>query len=49
MKSSSKDIVEGKFHQAKGAVKEAAGEPLTIANLKIQGNLKKQRGRFKRK
>jgi len=35
MKSSTKDQVEGKFHEAKGAVKEAAGK--ITDNPKLQG------------
>lgn len=37
MKSSTKDNVEGKFHQMKGAVKEATGDLIDNPKLEVEG------------
>ncbi len=37
MKSSTKDNMEGKFHQMKGAVKEATGDLIDNPKLEAEG------------
>jgi uncharacterized protein YjbJ (UPF0337 family) len=45
MKPSTKDQIEGKIHEVKGTIKEAAGEATTDPNLEISGNAEKQAGK----
>jgi len=46
MKSSTKDKVEGTFHQAKGKVKEVAGEITDNPKLEISGKVEKIAGQI---
>lgn len=41
MKSGSRDKVEGKFHELKGAVKEAAGKITDNPKLEAKGKVEK--------
>jgi uncharacterized protein YjbJ (UPF0337 family) len=49
MKSSMKDKVEGTFHEAKGKVKEVAGEITDNPNLKAKGKAEKIAGKVQDK
>jgi len=49
MKSSTKDNAEGKFHQMKGAVKEAAGDLTDNPKLKTEGINEKLDGKIQEK
>ena len=49
MKSSMKDKVEGTFHEAKGKVKEVAGEISDNPNLKAKGKTEKIDGKVQEK
>jgi uncharacterized protein YjbJ (UPF0337 family) len=49
MKSSMKDKVEGTFHEAKGKVKEVAGEITDNPNLEAKGNAEKIAGKVQEK
>jgi len=49
MKSSMKDKVEGTFHEAKGKVKEVAGEISDNPNLKAKGKTEKIAGKVQEK
>ena len=49
MKSSTKDKAEGTFHEAKGKVKEVAGEITDNPNLEAKGNAEKITGKVQTK
>ena len=49
MKSSAKDKVEGTFHQAKGKVKEMAGNITDNPKLKAEGTAEKVAGKVQEK
>ena len=49
MKSSTKDQVEGKFHQVKGAVKEQAGRVTNNPDLTNEGQAEKLAGKVQKK
>jgi uncharacterized protein YjbJ (UPF0337 family) len=49
MKSSTKDQAKGKFHQAKGKVKEIAGELTDNPKLKAEGVGEKTAGKVQEK
>jgi uncharacterized protein YjbJ (UPF0337 family) len=49
MKSSMKDKVKGTFHEAKGKVKEMAGEITDNPKLEAKGNVEKIAGKAQKK
>jgi len=49
MKSSTKDKAEGAFHQAKGKIKEVAGEITDNPKLEIRGKVEKIAGQLQEK
>jgi uncharacterized protein YjbJ (UPF0337 family) len=49
MKSSTKDKVKGTFHEAKGKVKEMAGEITDNPKLEAQGKVEKIAGKARKK
>ncbi len=49
MKPSTKDKLEGKVHEVKGAVKEKAGEVTDNPNLKTEGQMEKLAGKVQEK
>jgi len=49
MKSSTKDNVEGKMHQAKGAIKEVAGKMVNNRDLEVEGKVEKIDGKVQEK
>jgi uncharacterized protein YjbJ (UPF0337 family) len=49
MKSSTKDQVEGKLHEIKGKVKEAAGQGTNNPNLTNEGQAEKLAGKVQEK
>jgi len=49
MKSSTKDKAEGTFHQAKGKIKEVAGEITDNPKLEISGKVEKMAGQLQEK
>jgi len=49
MKSSTKDKVEGTFHQAKGKIKEVAGEITDNPKLERKGKAEKIAGQVQEK
>ena len=49
MKSSMKDKAEGTFHEAKGKVKEVAGEITDNPNLEAKGKSEKIAGKVQEK
>jgi len=49
MKSSTKDNVEGKMHQVKGAVKEAVGKVVGNRDLETEGKLENLDGKVQEK
>jgi uncharacterized protein YjbJ (UPF0337 family) len=48
MKPSTRDEIEGKFHDVKGKVKEKAGQPANDSNLQAEGQAKKTAGKVQR-
>jgi uncharacterized protein YjbJ (UPF0337 family) len=44
MKGSTKDRVEGKFHEVKGKIKEIVGEAVNSPKLAIEGRIEKFAG-----
>ena len=46
MKSSTKDQVKGKFHEVKGAIKEATGKIIDNPKLDDEGNGEKVAGKM---
>jgi len=49
MKSGMKDMAEGKFHEAKGALKEMAGKITDNPKLEVNGKLEKIAGKVQEK
>lgn len=49
MKPSTKDQMQGKFHEAKGAVKEKAGKATNDPNLAVRGRDEKTAGKVQDK
>jgi uncharacterized protein YjbJ (UPF0337 family) len=49
MKPSTKDQLEGKFHEAKGAVREKVGEVTNDPALKQKGQVEKLAGTVQKK
>ena len=49
MKHSTKDQAEGRFHKAKGKVKEAAGKLLADPDLEAEGKAEKITGKLQEK
>jgi uncharacterized protein YjbJ (UPF0337 family) len=49
MKPSTKDQMQGKFHEAKGAVKEKAGDAANNPDLAMRGNDEKVAGKVQKK
>jgi uncharacterized protein YjbJ (UPF0337 family) len=49
MKSSTRDQVEGKIHEIKGAVKEAAGQVTNNPNLTNEGHAEALAGKVQEK
>ena len=49
MKTGTTDKIEGKFHEAKGAVKEKAGQIMNDPNLKAKGQAEKDAGKVQNK
>lgn len=49
MKSSTKDKLEGKFHEVKGTIKEAAGKMSDNPKLKAEGTVEKVAGKVQQK
>ena len=49
MKPSTRDNAEGKMHQVKGAVKEAAGKLVNNRDLEAEGKVEKLDGKIQEK
>ena len=49
MKPSTKDQMEGKFHEVKGAVKEKAGQVINNPDLEAEGQAEKLTGKVQNK
>jgi uncharacterized protein YjbJ (UPF0337 family) len=49
MKNSTKNEVEGKFHEMKGKLKKKAGEITNNPRLKAEGQLEKSAGKVQQK
>jgi uncharacterized protein YjbJ (UPF0337 family) len=49
MKNSTKDEIEGKFHEVKGNLKKKAGEITNNPRLKAEGQLEKSAGKVQQK
>jgi uncharacterized protein YjbJ (UPF0337 family) len=49
MKASTKDIAQGKMHQAKGKVKEVVGAALNNRDLEIEGQDESLNGKIQEK
>ena len=49
MKTSTTDKIEGTFHEAKGAVKQKAGEVMNDPNLRAKGQAEKDAGKAQNK
>jgi uncharacterized protein YjbJ (UPF0337 family) len=49
MKPSTKDNLEGKMHQVKGAVKEGAGKLVNNPDLEAEGQIEKLHGKVQEK
>lgn len=49
MKTSTKDKVQGSFHEAKGAVKEMAGKVTDNPKLELKGKAEKLAGKAQEK
>jgi uncharacterized protein YjbJ (UPF0337 family) len=49
MKPSTKDQVEGKFHEVKGTMKEKAGQVIKNPNLTSDGQAEKVTGKVQKK
>lgn len=49
MKSSTKDRIEGKFHELKGNVKEKAGQVTNNPTLAAEGSKEKLAGKIQKK
>ena len=49
MKSSTKDLIKGKFHEVKGRVKEKAGQVVNDPDLKSEGQSENLAGKVQKK
>jgi uncharacterized protein YjbJ (UPF0337 family) len=49
MKPSTKDQIEGKFHELKGKVKQQAGQVTNDPNLETEGQSEKLAGKVQKK
>ena len=49
MKGSTKNFVAGKFHEAKGEVKEAFGKAVSSPKIAVQGRAEKITGKVQEK
>ncbi|MCM2359089.1 MAG: CsbD family protein [Geobacteraceae bacterium] len=49
MRGSTKNLVAGKFHQAKGEVKEAFGKAMNIPKVAMEGRAEKIAGKVEEK
>lgn len=49
MKPSTEDQIKGKFHEAKGAIKEKAGHATNNPNLEAEGQDEKVAGKVQKK
>jgi uncharacterized protein YjbJ (UPF0337 family) len=49
MKPSTKDQMQGKFHEAKGAIKEKTGKATNDPNLAVRGRDEKNAGKVQDK
>ena len=49
MKPSTKDQMEGKFHEVKGAVKEKTGQVINNPDLEAEGQAEKLTGKVQKK
>jgi uncharacterized protein YjbJ (UPF0337 family) len=49
MKSSTKDKIQGSFHEAKGKVKEEIGKATGDPNMRDKGSVEKVAGKIQRK
>jgi len=49
MKSSNRDQMEGKFHKAKGTIKEIAGKLSDNPKLKAEGKIENMAGKVQEK
>ena len=49
MKTSTKDEVEGKIHEVKGAVKEKAGKVINSPDMEAEGKVEKVGGKVQTK
>jgi len=49
MQPSTKDQMEGKFHEVKGAVKEKAGQVINNPDLEAEGQAEKLTGKVQNK
>jgi uncharacterized protein YjbJ (UPF0337 family) len=49
MKTSTKDKIEGSFHQVKGTIKEQVGKVTNDRTLKAEGNSEKRAGQVQQR
>jgi uncharacterized protein YjbJ (UPF0337 family) len=49
MKSSTRDEIEGKFHEVKGNLKKKAGQVVDSPRLKAEGQIEKSAGKIQQK
>jgi len=49
MKDSTKDQVEGKLHEVKGAIKKKAGKIINSPGLQAEGQIEKTAGKVQQK
>jgi uncharacterized protein YjbJ (UPF0337 family) len=49
VKQSTKDEIQGNLHEAKGAVKEKAGQVINNPNLAAEGQIEKLAGKVQKK
>ncbi|MHC1789734.1 CsbD family protein [Solidesulfovibrio sp.] len=49
MKSSTKDIAEGKLHQVKGKIKEVVGSVVNNSDLELEGQSENLNGKIQEK
>jgi uncharacterized protein YjbJ (UPF0337 family) len=49
MKTSTKDQIEGSFHEMKGTIKEAVGKVTSDGNLKAEGKAEKKVGKVQQR
>jgi uncharacterized protein YjbJ (UPF0337 family) len=49
MNPTTKDLIEGAFHEVKGKAKQAAGQVLKNPNLETEGKTENQAGKVQKK